>query len=85
MAKDDGGPAFPVEVYVGDNGPGDKQTSNYSFLARGLSMRDYFAAAAMQGSCANPQIIDTITDFTAAVLAKWAYAVADAMLEARNK
>ena len=68
--KDDGGPAYPC---------------GFDQKGEGVSIRDYFAAAAMQGSCANPQIIDTITDFTAAVLAKWAYAVADAMLEARNK
>ena len=45
-----------------------------------IELRDYFAAKAMQGLYANPDY----TDHTAAVCAKWAYEMADAMLAARE-
>ena len=60
-----GGPAFPP------SNPG---------YAHGMTLRDYFAAKAMQGGLAhNRPAADT------AGWAKWAYQVADAMLAAREK
>ena len=57
-------PAFPINAF------------GLTFL--GMSLRDYFAAKAMQ-SVAN----DSWTSEQA--LATWAYCVADAMLAERNK
>lgn len=66
--EDNGGPAFPTNE------------SNYQrdYSDPGMSLRDYFAAKAMQGICAT----DT---YTAEKTAKTAYEQADAMLEARKK
>ena len=65
----DGGPSFPT----------------YSVLSHcdegGMSLRDYFAAKAMQGFMANksnPGTFNPIDD------ARYAYALADAMLRARE-
>lgn len=44
---DDGVPAYPVEVYVTDDCPRDKQLSNYSFMARGGTIWDEYAKAAL--------------------------------------
>jgi hypothetical protein len=45
----------------------------------GMSLRDYFAAAALQGICAYPQGREGYEE-----MARWAYQAADAMLEARK-
>jgi hypothetical protein len=65
--SNDGGPAFPVPGLMHD------ETFN------GLSMRDYFAAKALQGLLANPGIEGKFPGY-----ANDAYAVADAMLKARQ-
>jgi|DEB3_MinimDraft_2_1074329.scaffolds.fasta_scaffold27142_4 hypothetical protein len=49
----------------------------------GVSLRDYFAAKAMQGIFAGTLTLDAI--WTKEVIATTAYRVADAMLEARKK
>ena len=64
--KETGGPAFPVEAGV---------------INRGLSLRDYFAAKAMQAAATNPKGAD---GFSFDQRATWAYMQADAMLEARK-
>lgn len=70
MSTDTGGPAFPNE---GFNGWGKPQ--------EGMTLRDYFATAALQGllatdlNCA-PQYVQAIADS--------AYVMADAMLKARQ-
>lgn len=46
----------------------------------GMTLRDYFAAKAMQGICASGPSIGT----TNKVIATEAYQIADAMLEARK-
>lgn len=47
---EDGGPAFPVEVSAGADGYlVGRQTGSQSGYATGISIRDYFAAKAMQG------------------------------------
>jgi len=70
MSKDNGGPAFPFAPMT--------ETGN-----AGMSMRDYFAAAALMGIHANPKWEtdnhdngDTVCD---------CYAIADAMIEERRK
>ena len=47
----------------------------------GMTLRDYFAAKAMQGNIAS--MVEG-QDFDPGMGACWAYKVADAMLEARN-
>ena len=51
------------------------------YIARGMSLRDYFAAKAMQGSIASTTDDSNINTNICAI---WAYAMADAMLEARK-
>jgi len=63
-----GGPAFPTEVV----------TTNDGWIHSGMTLRDYFAAKAMQGLCAN----NNTDPF---VISKAAYIVADAMLRARDE
>ncbi|EMK0352785.1 hypothetical protein V8J08_005097 [Citrobacter amalonaticus] len=53
---------------------------NYIIDNHGMTLRDYFAAKFMQGICANP---DKLYDDEP--LAKEAYAMADAMLKAREE
>ena len=69
----DGGPAFPVWELNGKDQP--------EMTGFGLSVRDYFAAKAMQGFITN---LDTGEERLIDVpqLAKSAYNIADAMLKA---
>ena len=62
----DGGPAFPLK--------GPLLTSD----CLGMSLRDYFAAKAMQSLVALDRTAATMT-------AEYAYAMADAMLAARGR
>jgi hypothetical protein len=66
--KNTGGPAFPV--------PG-LHRSDYN---NGMSLRDYFAANAMQGFCGNPANRDALPK----EIAFAAYRQADALLKARE-
>ena len=65
MSKNDGGPAFPLK---------DPRTCDY----HGMSLRDYFAAKAMQA-------IRTELSLSAAICAKQAYDLADAMLAEKER
>jgi hypothetical protein len=69
MNKETGGPAFPIK--------GPIMTSD----EQGMTLRDYFAAKAMQGlfSCGKAH-----DEHTAHVTAKASYLLADAMLKARE-
>jgi hypothetical protein len=60
-----GGPAFPYE-------------NRYEH--EGMTLRDYFAAKAMQGVIASLQEGEDFTDRGC----EWAYQIADAMLKARQ-
>lgn len=66
MNREDGGSAFPE--------PGHSQCG-------GMSLRDYFAAKAMQGICAH---VDTWGLSSNTKIAAAAYELADAMLAARS-
>lgn len=70
--KDTGGPAFPL-VY-------DVPPENVRHVYQGMSLRDYFAAKAMQGICANEQTAGK--SFDEVSLRAWK--MADAMLTARK-
>jgi len=63
--------AFPQYV-VGNNG---------TYVQGGMTLRDYFAAKAMQAILLDPSNISETYD----VDARCSYIVADAMLEAREK
>lgn len=71
--KDNGGRAFPQCSY---NMKGGYDTTG------GMTLRDYFAAKAMQGVLSNPNCPMQISDD---VLATQAYDLADAMLKERAK
>lgn len=65
---DTGGPAFPI---VG---------THEQVLETGMTLRDYFAAKAMQGMLADAQNPDASTT----AVSYWAYRHADEMLRARK-
>ena len=67
-ARDDGGNAFPFAC----QGPTTAPEIYY-----GASLRDYFAAKAMQGFC--------VDDYSFDKAAEYAYKQADAMLKARGE
>jgi hypothetical protein len=66
-----GGPAFPFEY--------EDEIAQY--VSHGMTLRDYFAAKAMQGLLA----ADKINDWTDCKCAEYAYEMADAMLKERGK
>ncbi len=73
MSKENGGPAFPVT----------EAENQYRRTSEGMTLRDYFAAKAMQGllngyeARLNQERIDNLTER--------AFTLADAMLEARKQ
>lgn len=66
-AQNDGGPAFPSHGSMGE------------VVCEGMTLRDYFAAKAMQGYCA----VESTQGHSADDIAAAAYSIADAMLAAR--
>ena len=65
----DGGPAFPIHPQVYDN------------KFKGMPLRDYFAAKAMQGMSANPGC----NNYNLSKIAELSYKQADEMLKAREE
>ena len=85
----DGGPAFPTEV--GPEGSGYMiQTGNQQWSHPGMSLREFFAAKAMQGLLARGIHYQTEggrshkSGLEECDIAGHAYAMADAMLKARE-
>lgn len=72
MSKDNSGPAFPI--------PGDQQDESFN----GMTLRDYFAAKAMQGELSSQGVDREYRGNDAPWLAEFAYQVADAMIAARK-
>jgi len=66
-------PAFPTQFL-----DADKQVW---IRDKGMTLRDYFAAKAMQAMLTHP---DSRADVDASVYAKGAYVMADAMMKARE-
>ena len=77
-----GGPVFPVFIAAGGASVDDVKQVVDAAGAVGLSVRDYFAAKAMQGFLAR---YGTWTDEDFSGEAAGAYRVADAMLAARKE
>jgi len=77
MSKETGGAAFPNEG-----------GSGHLWNDKGMTLRDYFAAKAMQGCLAyshvSPQWGNFHENCTPNKVAAYAYLMADAMLEARK-
>lgn len=73
--KDTGGSAFPTPYTTRD---GDHFTTEYQ---DGMTLRDYFAAAALQGFIASKA---PSTLFSPDEDVAYCYQIADAMLAARN-
>ena len=76
----DGGSAFPQVDSEWDDY--DKKYGRV-YSSGGMSLRDYFAAKAMQGFLASREYGGAAGN--ADTCAEWAYAHADAMLKARGK
>ena len=66
-------PAFPIPPEFCDDLSVEQQ--------RGMTLRDYFAAKAMQGYCSNQQHTSSCT---VGLTADCAYEMADAMMKARE-
>ena len=83
MNKDDGGSAFPQVESQQAGSQGDYHTEVYS--AGGMSLRDYFAAKAMQSIVAGAMAQGGANEAAdAPELAKVAWLMADAMLATRK-
>ena len=67
--SDNNEPAFPCD----------------SFQEKGMTLRDYFAAKAMAGFCADPSVEWKHGQEIEKTLAKLAYEVADAMIQVRQQ
>jgi hypothetical protein len=70
------GPAFPTESA--------QQTGTHTWRYEGTTLRDYFAAEAMQGWLATYPNDMAVQDVSPTKIADFAYEMADAMLEARE-
>lgn len=68
MSNENGGPAFPAKNIVGGLPPFDK---------KGMTLRDYLAAKAMQGMLAN--------GIPSGEIPIYAYEIADAMISVRSQ
>jgi len=77
MQKQTGGRAFPVDSVVERDERGHLR--GFEISSGGMTLRDYFAAKAMQGKLANPDWLAS-EERTATE----AYEIADAMLRARE-
>ena len=76
--RNDGGPAFAYEHKEWD---ADDREWRTHFIHPGMSLRDYFAAAALQGMLA---AVEDKSDMDPTYVATAAYVWADKMLKARQ-
>ena len=88
MTKDTGGAAFPYESFNEQ-----REAAGYAqIIAKGMSLRDYFAAMVVQGVLSNQTIINSLAAIAedknldkSELIAQLSYIHADAMLKERNK
>jgi hypothetical protein len=71
--KDTGGPAFPEHEWNND--------AQRYLVNGGMTLRDYFAAKALQAHITH----DGSDDICETGVARWAYELADAMIAERSK
>ena len=71
-----GGPAFPLAHLT------DTKDGPAVLVHRGMTLRDYFAAKAMQGMCSSDA--HCVDGWAHSDIAAQAYQIADAMLRARE-
>ncbi|MBJ9597638.1 hypothetical protein GHU73_09795 [Citrobacter werkmanii] len=79
MNKNTGGQAFPRQQWEYDG-----HNTVLQYQEEGMTMRDYFAAKAMQAMISNASIIDNDSDGAVNYAASAAYKFADAMLATRE-
>lgn len=79
-------PAFPQPfIYEPDKGASGVYTSAFDVGFGGLTIRDYFAAKALQGMLASNDEDKMVAWTNAEKAAAWSYLFADAILAAREK
>ena len=83
MSKKNGGPAFPSPQFAVPSDMRDDLIVKLRDM-QGMTLRDYFAAKAMQGTLAASGNQDGFVDFDDGVVAESCYQLADAMLKARG-
>ncbi|OZI17962.1 hypothetical protein [Bordetella genomosp. 7] len=81
--QDDGGPAFPIPIAGCTDGGVYNALEQSAGQLGGMSLRDYFAAKAMQGMINSQSYEDG--DWEQSEIAKQAYDMASAMLRARQE
>lgn len=87
----DGGPAFPEHHYFDlSRGLYGQHITASEVGCGGMSLRDYFAAAALTGILANHQLLERVDSesphaSTRLAASAYAFGVADAMLAARER
>lgn len=79
--KETGGSAFPSFGYEDSDG---RHWDSSEMGGSGATLRDYFAAKAMQGDLSFGAIAPEAGDETISLFANHYYRIADAMLKARN-
>lgn len=79
MINEDDGPAFPVTEYNESFAP--RSVAQERRMLSGMSLRDYFAARAMQSLITDPAREDQSCE----ECARLSYRMADAMLKERTK
>lgn len=86
MSEKDGGPAFPhPEIHDSFSSDGKPETPYRHMTASGgMTLRDYFAAKAMQSIYMRPGGSPICDPNDVGYIADIAYRMADAMLEARK-
>lgn len=82
MSKETGGNAFPYSGVHKGQGQGG---GGVIVDDRGMSLRDYFTAKAMQGILSNPSMIDSFDEGSFDWVAERASQLADTMLKARGE
>jgi hypothetical protein len=83
--RDDGGPAFPCLPPLGPDG---LAAAGYPYVAAGMSLRDYFAAKAMQALITGRSWAHLEGHGPGYIMESWAtgaYQLADEMLKARKE
>ena len=87
MNKDTGGPAFPgKQKALMIQAEHREIASQYEIEHNGMTLRDYFAAKAMQGLIGCPDWRESMDEHNASDFTAFsAYVMADAMLKARKK